>query len=799
MKLVRLSMEVVTSMRSLQKQMQLQLSSAIGLHSCHDHFKAGQDNTPHGFDDLFQVMVAGGGLGDTNAVHNEANEHGSVRIQDRQDLDFSNDAKDQDRLILQLGEVVFGNLYHTRSLVLANKAHIPLSFILSSNTEQLAGGTGRDELKFSLSSTSLKQFNMVKVDANSRLPVYLHFHPVPRPDEMSQSSALTKAMVHGGRNSTESSTAVTAEGCNDVRSAEDTHRKKVWERELEIYVTCRLVKDFQRTVFLQARCRFKQLEILVNSLTGAHPRDGQSDRNGQIDGSITGGLLGGYGTSQSLLFIGREATLKSDSRVGNDLSGHHHAVGTARTASAEDAPVGMNLGSKRLQAFVLEGSGTGWQRVLVRNVDPGKDNISVAVRNPSMFFQVQCINSCDDADNSLAKYDSADSESKNISNSDGIDSSSAGSKIQSDVAMRTSYISDRYKQLRQQNQEDEVCVFTVTYGSSLVIRVRPNLALLTEKQSLWENYVEEHFLIYNWHTCHEHYRIALRFTSGNLRLSNFYLSPGFANAHPFSSLEETIARFLRRFFAFWHQVDSVHSRHSSGVSLVHHTRNNQGKSGNSRRTKRFLLDYASGQNSSIMDVAILVKWLSEQVQHHSEGSPSRSSFTDELDSPGGSSSAVQLVAQNYCALFFDFFYITDELIFYGAKGHVGHFAFNLANLVYFVVFHHSVFRSYYDHNQKHRHGRGYTHDHDSPGEVDSHRNGGANIGGDSGHTGGARRRSLFLPELLQSWCKQLGHFLTFFPATEDCQLQNLTSLYTELQSLMPKRRTMKSGKPQQDR
>jgi hypothetical protein len=441
-------------------------------------------------------MVAGGGgdanLGQTNA-NKQRGSRGSGRLQD-QDLDYdvmcAHDAKE--RLVLQLGEVVFGNLYHTRSLMLANKAHIPWSFILSSNAAQVAGGTGRDELKFSLSSTSLKQFNMVKVDASSRLPIYLHFHPVPRPDEISQRSGNCI-----GKNS---SSAVTnaGNGSNDPIMVADNlnrknHGKMVWERELEIYVTCRLVKDFQRTIFLQARCRFKQLDIHVNSVTngnsGGGSSNGTSNGDNRSSEGVTGGLLGGYGTSQSLLFVGKEATPEGSSGDSASSTGGG-MVGTAAVRKIQDegssAVIKVKGGKQGHHTFVLEAAGEGWQRVLVRNVHPAEENISIAVRNPSMFFQVQCMNDCECAGKSECDYCKSNSSSNgerssSVRNNNTSRNNGDGTEV-SVSARSGQHKNNRQEQLRQHNREDEVCVFTVVPGRSLVILVRPNLALLTEKQ-----------------------------------------------------------------------------------------------------------------------------------------------------------------------------------------------------------------------------------------------------------------------------------------------------------------------------
>jgi hypothetical protein len=48
-------------------------------------------------------------------------------------------------------------------------------------------------------------------------------------------------------------------------------------------------------------------------------------------------------------------------------------------------------------------------------------------------------------------------------------------------------------------------------------------------------------------------------------------------------------------------------------------------------------------------------------------------------------------SEAYRQLYFDFHYLTDELIFYGLKGYAGHFVFQLANLLYSLVLRHPMF------------------------------------------------------------------------------------------------------------
>lgn len=89
------------------------------------------------------------------------------------------------------------------------------------------------------------------------------------------------------------------------------------------------------------------------------------------------------------------------------------------------------------------------------------------------------------------------------------------------------------------------------------------------------------------------------------------------------------------------------------------------------------------------------------------------------------------VLQKYRALYFDFYYITDELVWYGVRRSTVRHSLVLADLAYGMVFNHDVFRTFL---------------------VDR--------GGDS-------VKAATFPRLLLPWIRQLGHFLSYFPENQE--------------------------------
>jgi len=115
------------------------------------------------------------------------------------------------------------------------------------------------------------------------------------------------------------------------------------------------------------------------------------------------------------------------------------------------------------------------------------------------------------------------------------------------------------------------------------------------------------------------------------------------------------------------------------------------------------------------------------------------------------------LVQCYRALYFDFYYITDELVWYGVRTS-GRYTITLADLVYGVVFGHDIFTSVLE-------------------SFSSLSSSSSNIPVSKSLETAQTFRRLLLP-----WIRQLGYFLSFFPETQAATLP-LHELYEPLKKL----------------
>ncbi|KAJ3290798.1 hypothetical protein HK104_006518 [Borealophlyctis nickersoniae] len=129
------------------------------------------------------------------------------------------------------------NLYfeaeHTgRSMVICNRESVPLEFMIKSSLSC----DDETELMFSLSRTSAKLFRTVTIDPESQSRIYLRFRPSEGDFAMQTRRTLAEA---------------------------DTPV----EKNIEIYINCRLVKDYQKIIPLRAICRWPQVRLSSNLFT----------------------------------------------------------------------------------------------------------------------------------------------------------------------------------------------------------------------------------------------------------------------------------------------------------------------------------------------------------------------------------------------------------------------------------------------------------------------------------------------------------------------------------------------------
>ncbi|KAJ3325372.1 hypothetical protein HDV06_004231 [Boothiomyces sp. JEL0866] len=122
---------------------------------------------------------------------------------------------------IDMGMLSFGTFYVTKSIVIFNNELTPLEFSVTSNLPR----DDESELIFSLSRSGAKLFSTIRVDAGSSCQVFLRLLLMPSSKIGAQ---LEDYIEH---------------------------------KNIEIYVNCRLVKDYQKVIPLKALCTPLQMTI----------------------------------------------------------------------------------------------------------------------------------------------------------------------------------------------------------------------------------------------------------------------------------------------------------------------------------------------------------------------------------------------------------------------------------------------------------------------------------------------------------------------------------------------------------
>lgn len=167
----------------------------------------------------------------TNLFRVLVSNHGNPKRQRRSSIELTQDSgsprgsASRPGLVIDYSEVYYHKLYHNHSIVLENSSGLTLDFMLSSNARP-------QEVSFSTSPTSFTEVTAVTLEAHGRMQVFLHFRPQPRPATSGAAAAGDAGVEH-------------------------------WMREIEVYINCRLVKDFRETVILRAICNQPHLQVNV--------------------------------------------------------------------------------------------------------------------------------------------------------------------------------------------------------------------------------------------------------------------------------------------------------------------------------------------------------------------------------------------------------------------------------------------------------------------------------------------------------------------------------------------------------
>ncbi|CAI5728879.1 unnamed protein product [Peronospora destructor] len=543
----------------------------------------------------------------TNLFRVLVSNHGNHKRPRRSSIEMSPESTPSgaQRLTIDFNKVYYYKLYQNHSIVIENSSGLSLDFILSTNARP-------QEVSFSVTLMSFNEVTTVTLGAHAHMQVFLHFRPQPK--------------------------QMTLLGASDVA---DSEMDDPWVREIEVYVSCRLVKDFRETVVLRAICSQPQLMVKVmNGETNKTPSQSETYFSAQP-------------TFLGLVFLMLESTLS--------------IPGLSAKAADET------------QKFLV-----------VRNTK-SDTNARLALRNDSMFFSIAI-------DESLTQPGAATVDLLNH----GI---SAGRR--------------------------STLLVTVQPQSVAVFRVKPDVTALWKHHQLWDHSVKEHVTLYNIRQFAEHYQVTLCFTYSNV--ASFYVPPNITESCPISALEDIVAKFLQNYECTWKWLISYHEKSLTSQIFPKHSPSQLPPSPAPKLVE--ILD----ELESALDLAspLSPRNLTHTTMQTFEEAKS-------VQAAPSRDNLYQLV-QSYRALYFDFYYITDELVWHGVRGNAVRHSLALADLAYGVVFNHEVFQSFVADAQSGS----------DPADV------------------------IPLPRLLLPWIRQLRHFLSFFPENQEAT-QPLRQVYDRL-------------------
>ncbi|CCI44022.1 unnamed protein product [Albugo candida] len=658
------------------------LTNAVDLKIIHVRFEVVTDlnllrslssNLPNGNDadpNLFRVLVS-------QQYHNSTKRknriHELSRYETQEEEEGIGSKKPLQTLVVEYGEVYYYKLYHNHSIVLENASDLHLDFMLSSNARP-------QELSFSVSPTSFKEISTVTLPAHVRVQVFLHFRPQP------QSESFNSVDVVNGA------------GKSKCINSED------WNREIEMYVSCRLVRDFRETVILRALCKPPQLLVFVSNT------DIKFDNNGKYDHQLA--ELESQSSSHT--------TLKqhSDSRRKSFL-GIVFAVPEAFSWTLETA---LNIAAQGANA-----RGIDTERYLVVQNTSGEKSAHIAVRNNSLFFRVSIVR-----------------------------------LLQNDVDMEVAEFANL-------PNLPPLC-FLLPPLASVVLCVQPDFVSLWKHRQLWDHSIKEHIALYNVNQFAEHYHITTCFSCSNI--ATYCIPPSVSESYSLSALEDTIAQFLQQYQKIWHMILVQFGDMEKANCINIHDPNGMDANVLDKTTS---MQTPTKARSILIASACRLAAILERVDAHLQSHPcvnemaplSQMESVDSKECTSAQKDSPMEISESFRKLYFDFYYITDELVWYGVRREGGRTrVLMLANLVYSTVFSHEIFHTFVslyaltcgDANRQGSINQGYTH----LAQVKL-----------------ANSCNIPLPKTLKPWIQQLGHFLSFFPENQSAT-KSLRTLYDQL-------------------
>ncbi|KAG9297531.1 hypothetical protein G9A89_001471 [Geosiphon pyriformis] len=170
----------------------------------------------------------------------------SASVQNNHVFDIYVNGVDTSQTCIEMLNLFYGSEYSARSMVVYNRETVPLEFTFQTSIDY----EDPSEIVFSTSRMSAKLFKTLTVEPESNVRVYIRLLPLPH------------AEIQGS-----------------LDRGEYRDPNEVEKKIIEIYVNCRLVKDYQQTVILKAECRIPSLRVVYNEFEALKGKISRSESN----------------------------------------------------------------------------------------------------------------------------------------------------------------------------------------------------------------------------------------------------------------------------------------------------------------------------------------------------------------------------------------------------------------------------------------------------------------------------------------------------------------------------------------
>ncbi|ORY06684.1 hypothetical protein LY90DRAFT_678342 [Neocallimastix californiae] len=427
-----------------------------------------------------------------------------------------------ERTCLQLENLFYGRESTARSIVIYNRENVPLEFTIKSSMNQ----NSSFEIIFSLSRTSVKLYSVLTIQPLSSVRVYIRF----RPDLPEDAPAKKNITLE------ESNVAV--------------------KEEAEIYINCRLVKDYQLTIPLKAMIRMPQIYIPIKEFVFKGKISKKNTNNSPINSSKLGNGANPYSFIDGMIATSSPALNQNK----NDDDPWNIAL----------KPVSTNI-------------------ITVYNVLG--DDLELIVMNDSIYFDVEIVSINDKSSSSsiINSLSSFSSEMTNATNEKGKENreTAASDEGNQDLIHDLSRINDSNKNNFAMSTTPTATTTTTTINpnpnpnpstnNQMIVYIIPaggfcNLRIIPKIDSLMrdinsvrrDKYLQEHLTIYNRKRPTEKVWIVLKLSFGNI--IDFQSSS--VQKSSYKALECRIIRLLREINRYVESIKCSTKEVNSGSSIA---------------------------------------------------------------------------------------------------------------------------------------------------------------------------------------------------------------------------------------